>query len=222
MQRVALLTLPVALVLTAAPARADGTTTLLHVASPYVVDVDRQALGSVVWEKMCTSPCDVPVPVDGLYRVRGVGVSASSPFALIPQGGSAIVQVTPGIKKKATAGWFIVGGAGAAVVVGAVLDAVGTGQGQVAGQGGPGDSGTTSSAKVNFYLVGTTLIIAGLAAGIYGGAMALDNAKSTVHQGGDLPAPPTSTGSSDPFVQRAEAFLDTAPRAVVPVIMGTF
>jgi hypothetical protein len=151
-------------------------------------------------------------------------VSASSGFTLSPPpegSGSAIVQVTPGIKKKATQGWFIVGGAGAAVVVGAVIAAVGTGEGQVAGQGAPADSGTTSSAKVNFYLVGTTLIIAGLAAGIYGSALALDNARSTVHQNGDRPAP-TTTGSSDPFVQRAEALLDGAPRAVVPVFTATF
>jgi hypothetical protein len=70
--------------------------------------------------------------------------------------------------------------------------------------------------------VGTTLIIAGLAAGIYGSALALDNARSTVHQNGDQPPAPTTTGSSDPFVQRAEALLDCAPRAVVPVFTATF
>jgi hypothetical protein len=103
-----------------------------------------------------------------------------------------------------------------------VLDAVGTGEGQVAGQGGPGDSGTTSSAKVNFYLVGTTIIIAGLAAGIYGTAMALENARSTIHQNGDQPARATTTGSSDPIVQRAVALLDGAPRAIVPLLTASF
>ncbi len=199
----------------------------LHVDTIYVLEVDHRADPKAAWKHVCTSPCDVAVPPDGEYRVRGHGVTASAPFALHSQGDHALIQVTPGIKNKERTGWSIIAGGAAAVVVGAVIDAVGTGEGMVAGQGGVGDAGNTSSAKVNFYLAGTTLIVAGLVAAVFGGSFVFDNAHSAVHEG---PAGTPNPGrfeegehaTRDPVTRSAEVALDRAPSIVVPLFTTTF
>jgi hypothetical protein len=207
------------------PARADGAAMVsLHVDSPYVVEVERRDPGDKTWTPVCTNPCDIDVPVVGQYRVRGRGVTPSLPITLTPQGRSALLQVTPGSKDKNRTGWFVVSGGVAATIVGAALDVVGTGQGMVAGQGGPGDSGTTSSTKVNFYLAGTTLLIAGLATAFYGGALAYDNAHSIVREN-DAPAPmrpPEVEATRDAVTRAAEAALASTLAVVVPLVSVAF
>ena len=206
-----------------AGAHADEATTVsLHVDSPYVVTVERSAPGSREWQAVCANPCDVPVPVLGQYRVRGRGVTPSAPFTLTPEGPTAILQVTPGSKNKTRTGWFVVAGGAAAVVAGAVIDAVGTGQGQVAGQGGPGDPGNTSTARVNFYLAGTTLLLAGLAAAWYGGALVVDNAHSRVRENDSPAADDGGEGSRDTLARVAETALAEAPSVVVPLFRASF
>jgi hypothetical protein len=194
----------------------------LHVDSPYVVQVEHRAAPDQAWVAVCANPCDAPVPAVGQYRVRGRGITSSAPFTLDPQGPSVVLQVSPGSKDKVRTGWFVVGGGAAAVVVGAVLDAVGTGQGTVAGQGGPGDAGTTSNDKVNFYLAGTTLLLAGLATALYGGALVFDNAHSTVHENDAPPPLPAPEGRRDPLLLHAEAELARSPAVLVPVLRIAF
>ncbi len=197
----------------------ESATVRLHVDTPYVLEVDHRGPGVLAWEQVCTSPCDIPVPALGQYRVRGQGLTSSAPFTLNPVRESAVLQVSPGNKKKERTGWFVIGGAGAAVVAGAVLAAVGTGEGQVAGQGGPGDSGMTSSAKVNFYLAGTALIVAGLVAGVYGGSLVLGNSQSTVRESDEqAPSTPVSPQSGAREVRGVEAALARAPTFVVPIL----
>ena len=192
----------------------------LHVETPYVVGLEHRADPTQAWERVCVSPCDVEAPADGEYRIRGQGVTPSAPFALRAQGNSVLIQVSPGIKNKERTGWFIVGGGAAAVVVGAVVDAVGTGEGMVAGQGGPGDPGNTSSTKVNFYLAGTALIVAGVAAAFFGGSLVFANARSAIHE--SERQAPAETTSTDPVARAAEVALDRAPSIVVPILTATF
>jgi hypothetical protein len=204
-------------------ARADEAGTVsLHVASPFVVEVEHRDQPDKPWAAVCTNPCDLEVPIVGQYRVRGRGVTSSAPFSLRPQGRSAVLQVSPGSKNKERTGWFVIGGGVAAVLVGAALDAVGATQSTVAGQGGQGDPGTNTNSRVNFYLAGTTLIIAGLAAAIYGGSFVYDNARSTVRENDAPPAPPAPEGSRDGILQQALAATDTGGALVVPVLTATF
>jgi hypothetical protein len=211
------------------PARADGPSTVtLHVDSPYVVQVEHRNPDDTAWAPVCTNPCDVEVPVVGQYRVKGRGVTTSTPITLTPQGSSAILQIAPGSKNKERNGWFLVGGAATAIVVGAVLDAAAATQGTVAGEGGPGDPGTNSNGRMNFYLAGTTLIIAGLATAFYGGALAYANAHSTVRENDARPNPPARTpeveveASRDAVTREAEAALAREPALVLPLVTLRF
>jgi len=129
-------------------------------------------------------------------------------------------------QSKATTGWIVLGIGGAATITGLVLDIVGANSGSVSGQGGPGDSGTTSNARTNLYWGGTALIVAGIVTGVVGGSMIVNANKST--DGTTPSTPPTrqeedaSNGSSDAVSKVASASLKSAPAFVVPVLGARF
>jgi len=197
----------------------------LHVSSPYVVDVEHRDSPQQRWVSLCVNPCDNAVPSAGEYRVLGRGVTSSTPFRLSPQGSSVTLEIKPGSKKKLRAGWFIVSGGAAAVLVGALIDAVGTMEGTVAGEGAAGDSSNTSNARQNFYLGGTILLIAGLATAFFGGSMVFHNQHTGVNENDTPPPsdPPSPTAASAVREKAPEtAALDRAPSFFVPVLSATF
>lgn len=119
-------------------------------------------------------------------------------------------------KKKEKTGWIILGAGGAVALGGIVLDIVATQVGNVV----PGETGTTTTTiKTNFFWGGSTMIVAGMLAGIYGGSMILDARKSAE----PLPSqPPTDTGHTDSTAKAAQAALSRAPSFSLPLVKATF
>jgi hypothetical protein len=150
----------------------------------------------------------------------GASVSTSA-------GGSSSSASSSGTadSSKSSTGWIILGIGGAATITGIVLDIVGANSGSVSGQGGPGDSGTTSNARTNLYWGGTALIVAGVVTGIVGGSMIVN-----ANKGSDTTpsTPPTrdeedaSRGGADAVSKVASASLKSAPTFVVPVLGARF
>jgi hypothetical protein len=122
---------------------------------------------------------------------------------------------------KATPGWILLGGGAALAVGGIVVDAIGAGQNQVSGQGATGDTATTQHSKTDLIFAGTTMIIVGVVAGIYGGSLIV-GAKRSQDQDVSSSAPPPALGSADPVTKAAQASLASAPTVVVPVLGARF
>jgi hypothetical protein len=95
-----------------------------------------------------------------------------------------------------------------------VLDIVGTQVGSVAGQNGQ----TTSNERTNFYWGGTTMIVAGVLAGIYGGSMILDARKQSV-QPSQTPIDHSQDASATKAMQTA---LSSAPAVQLPIVSAKF
>jgi hypothetical protein len=119
---------------------------------------------------------------------------------------------------KATTGWILLGGGGALAIGGIVVDAIGAGQNQVSGQGATSDTSTTQHSKTDLLFAGTTMIIVGVVAGIYGGALVVDSKRQDVSSS----APPPALGSADSVTKAAQASLASAPTVVVPVLGARF
>jgi hypothetical protein len=128
-------------------------------------------------------------------------------------------QPAPRKSSSSTTGWIVLGGGGALALGGIVVDAIGAGKNNVSGQGATGDTATTQEAKNNLLFAGTTMIVVGLVAGIYGGSMILDAKKS---QDAASTAPPPALGSADPVTKAAQASLAGAPTVMVPVLGARF
>ncbi len=188
----------------------------LHVDSPSPVSIEKRADANAPWEHVCESPCDQHVPIEGEYRVTGTDVNESKPFQLHTRGDTATIKVTPGSPGKARTGWIVLGAGGAVAIAGIIVDAVGTGQGHIAGA----DGATTDNSRTDFYFVGTSLLIVGALGAIYGGSMVLDNAHSGVE--GTVMESPPARGSNDPVTHTAQAALAGAPRFVLPILSLKF
>lgn len=122
-------------------------------------------------------------------------------------------------KQKEKTGWIVLAGGGVAFVTGVVFDIVGGFSGTIAGVGGPNDSQETSNARPAWVFAGTTLIVAGIAAGIYGGSMIISARKGTDQTNSP---PPKDEGASDSVTKAAQARAASAPSFMVPVVSGTF
>ena len=166
----------------------DEPTVMLHVKSDAVVAIEREDTGELV----CTSPCDKPVPQGVRYRVGGGRPSDS--FILDAHGGAAKITVDAASKRGFWTGASVLG-AGVALAAGGVIAlAMGyANQGLV-----PGADGTvTDTTYSDTMILGTTLVVAGVAAGIYGGATLASNLKSSV-TGAIVKAPP-ARGNAQPL-----------------------
>ena len=123
-------------------------------------------------------------------------------------------------KQKEKTGWIVLAAGGVAFVTGVVFDIVGGFSGTISGAGGPGDNGDTSNARPVWVFAGTTLIVAGLAAGIYGTSTIL-----SARKGDDTTnskRPDGEAASNDSVTKAANARAASAPSIVVPVISATF
>lgn len=123
-------------------------------------------------------------------------------------------------KQKEKTGWIVLAAGGVGFVTGIVFDIIGGFSGTIAGEGGPGDNGETSNARPAWVFAGTTLIVAGIAAGVYGGATIISARKGTDPTNSSHPQDDAST--QDSVTRAAQARAASAPSFVVPVIGATF
>jgi len=101
------------------PPPLTGPKLLVHIDSSRPVRLARYETTHGVWDDMCDSPCDKMVPVDGDYRIEGVGVRPSARFAMQGKEGDRIVLDV----NAASKGWFAAG------IVGGGVGLVGVGIG---------------------------------------------------------------------------------------------
>jgi hypothetical protein len=123
---------------------------------------------------------------------------------------------------NASTGWMLLGGGGALVIGGIVVDAIGGSKNQVSGTGAAGDNGLTHNAKTDLFFAGTTMIVAGVLAGIYGGSIVLAANARKNQDANAQTTPPPAVGTSDPVTKAAQTSLASAPTFVVPVVGARF
>jgi hypothetical protein len=206
-----------------APVNPPGTVTV-HVDSPKAVSLEKRADANSPWQFVCNSPCDIPVPTSDQYHIVGVDLNDSRPFVLDASLGDKVtLDVAPGNHNKATHGEWILLAGGALAVGGIVTLLVGSKNNDVAGDTGV----AANSQNTDVIFVGSALIVAGLVAGITGGAFMYDNAHTKV-EGGIGAVPDKKT---DVKVQMTAARLpqwreDTGPQLAptrsVSFLQGTF
>lgn len=194
----------------APPAPAEEPTVMLHVDSPEVVAIERDDTNELV----CTSPCDVKVPATARYRVGGSRVSA--PFVLDARKKDATITVAPASKRGMTIGIVALSAGGALAIAGGIT----LGVGRASSEGIPADGIETSRSYTDSIILGTTLLVTGVAAGIFGGATLLANTKPTVK--GDVVKEPPARGDAPSPSRRAAADAASPPIFIVPIVGGTF
>ena len=192
---------------------ADEPTVMLHVKSDAVVAIEREDTGELV----CTSPCDKPVSQAVRYRIGGARPSES--FVLDAHGGEAKIAVDAASRRGFWTGIGVLG-AGAALAAGGVIAlAVGyANQGPV-----PGADGTvTDTTYSDTMILGTTLVVAGVAAGIYGGATFASNLRSRVT--GNVVKDPPARGNAQPLrtASAHDSTWSAGPTIFVPILRGAF
>jgi hypothetical protein len=197
----------------ATPAATPEPTIMLHVKSETPVTIEREDTHEVV----CTSPCNKEVPATARYRVGGS--RPSSGFTLDARSGSAKLAVDP-----ASSGEFWAGVAGLGVGTGLIGAGVITlALGFANSNDVPGaDGATTDTSYTDMMFVGTALVVTGVAAGIWGGATALANYRTTVK--GSIMKDPPARGSNPSTTNRASTDFKsmTGPAFYVPIFGGAF
>jgi len=153
---------------------------------------------------------------DGAGASASASTDSSSTSASTSTSSSSAPAPADSAKKKEKTGWIILGAGGAVAVGGIVLDIVATQVGNVV----PGETGTTTTTiKTNFFWGGSTMIVAGMLAGIYGGSMILGARKAAEPQPSQ---PPTDTGHTDNTAKAAQTALSRAPSFSLPLVKTTF
>jgi hypothetical protein len=198
-------------------APADGIVTL-HVDAPQPVTLERRHGARSAWEHVCAAPCDQRLSVNDQYRFVGDGLNASPPFMLATDSGDAIaVSVRPAQHRRyviavwALASGVVTGVAGAIMVI--------------------GDDGLAGNDHTGWFTVGIISVIAGGAAAVVGGAIAIHNAHTGV-EGAVAKEPSASAargssvaGARAPawYASQTSAAPALAPPAlVVPLLRGAF
>jgi hypothetical protein len=219
------LALGCALFFSSAPALADGLTdpttreasdeptVTLHVRAPDGVAVERVDTGELV----CTSPCDRDVPASALYRIGGARPSDS--FMLDAHGGTAKISVDPASNRGFWTGAVALGGAGALIGSGVLAIALGYASQRPV----PGPDGTVTDATYSDTMIlGTVLVVAGMAAGIWGGATLASNLKSRVT--GNIVKDPPARGTAQPLrtATTSGPSWSAGPTFHVPILGGVF
>lgn len=199
-----------------APAPADGTVTV-HVNSPTPVTLQRRASATSAWEVACTSPCDQRLPVGDEYQIAASGDGTpSKPFRLDSSRGNVTLDVSPGSTKKKQTGMYVTIGGGVLVVAGAITMIAGSKPSDTFPAGG-----TTGNSNTNVLFVGGALVFAGVVAGIYGGSMWVNGAKTDVE--GDVGGTASSHGAVQTPVKTAQQQVaPTTPTFIVPILSGSF
>lgn len=149
------------------------------------------------WHHVCAAsakagPCAFN-PKGGEYRVIGVDVSPSVPFAI---NGKGALKIDIGVAPLARRGLWVMGGAAVAVTLGLAL--IFSSAGFVELQNGAGANGVLRDEKIGVLATGTFFTIAGLATGLYGGALYWNNGRSRV-SGPIADLAPRKSGFVSPF-----------------------
>jgi hypothetical protein len=135
--------------------------------------------------------------------------------------GTDSTSTSPGdAKQKEKTGWIVLAAGGVGFLTGVVFDIIGANSGNMPGTGGPGDSQETSNARPAWVFAGTTLIVAGIAAGIYGGSMIVSARKGA--DSTNSARPEGDAALNDSVTKAAQARAASAPSVVVPILGGTF
>jgi hypothetical protein len=197
-------------------------TVMLHVKSPDgAVTIEREDTGEVV----CTSPCDKAVPATVRYRIGGY--RPSDAFTLDAHGGEAKLEVDAATKSGFWSGALVLG-AGASLALGGI---VAFALGYASQDTVPGVDGTvTDTTYSDTMILGTTLVVAGVASGIWGGARLASNLQTRVI--GNIVKDPPARGTAQPprtaalqdstVVRRADQTWSAGPTFIVPILKGAF
>ncbi len=195
---------------TVGPPPLTGPKVLVHLETTRPVRLARYETTRGVWDDMCDSPCDKQVPVEGDYRIEGVGVRPSNRFAMQGKAGDRIVIDV----NAASKGWFaaglVAGGTGLVtiviglyiVAVGAIgksLDTVCTGTTRT----GCGSSTSTSSDSIK--AAGWTVTAVGAVLSTLGVIAIASNWSSSVTQETQVPINPNGSPAARGDAFRREA-----------------
>ena len=160
------------------PAKAHvlGPTVVVHLESSKPVKLERYDAERPNWDELCASPCDIPVPADGEYRIVGNGVLPSSGFHLEPSAdGRVVLDVSSSSRFWRDAGGGMLGGGILTALYGHVWYGMG------ASFDGQPDAATQSVAN-GYKTVGAVLMVGGgVIAGI-GTLLMLGNWSTSVSQ----------------------------------------
>jgi len=132
--------------------------------------VEHRESANAPWKHICASPCAF-APQGGEYRVIGVNVSPSEPFAVT---GKGALKIDIGWAPKMRRGeWLMgIGGGVAAVGLAFLFSALAFTD--------PGPGGVVKEDKIPLLGVGTALSIAGAGVGLYGAGAYWENHRSGV------------------------------------------
>jgi hypothetical protein len=183
---------PAAPTATAAPAATPGADGLVEVRienKGKAIRLEHRSAPNAPWEPACEDQCKTRVPVADEYRVVGTGINESKVFHLnASQGDHVELRVITGESSKERIGKYVLIGGGALIVAGILTMAIGC---------HPGDTftldGTTNQTNFDVLTVGTSLVLAGVVGGLYGGATWYNNTQS--HVGGDVMGAAPTRGS---------------------------
>ena len=196
----------------------------VHAEGPDGAELQQDATGHSDWKTVCSLPCDKQLPTGNHYRIMGEGIRASGEFTLHADSGQRDNLTVVGGSK----GLFTLGVVG--IVVGSALLPIGlltalVGYSEKAlydpSIGNTNDGSGTIT-------VGWTLALIGLAGGIAGLVLTINNSKTTVSQ--DAGPAGSSTGLIDPNAfkptptWRESGLVDrSAPPVLgVPLLSGSF
>jgi len=164
------------------PAPPEGNA-LVHIDSEDPVTLERRVPGTRFWTPVCTSPCDIGVPVWGSYRISGQGIRDSNDFNLAARNGDHVVlNVSSATKGGFAGGIALTSIGGFSILVGAtILFSVATSDlaNNAADQPSSPNDGTWNTA-------GWIMVGAGAGAVLVGILLLTTNRHSNVAQSGGL------------------------------------
>jgi hypothetical protein len=191
----------------------------VHIDSPRAVTLEKRN-AETNWARACDAPCDVKLGVSDEYRMVGEGLNESQPFHIDGSKGRVVLKVDPGTPGGQTRGLITTIGAGAALVGGIAVIAVGV------KKHGSVDGDLSQNRNDGALLAGGALIMAGVVGGIVGTSWLIGNASTGVD--GDVTkktnekaAPVGVTASRQP-TWNSPNVVGVPSMTTVPVLTGSF
>jgi hypothetical protein len=103
-----------------------GPRARVHITSPKQVILYRKAAGTSSFQQVCTSPCDLELPIGDTYRLAGNGLSQNKELHLAAgPGGFVDIVVDPPSTGGMILGGFVAGGGATAAYVGMLMAFIG-------------------------------------------------------------------------------------------------
>jgi len=154
------------------------------------------------WQHMCSSPCDMELPLDLEYRLLGDGVRPSQPFRLQALAGQhEVIDVTAASKGGYVGGVTLVGIGSVLIGLGLIVLAFGALQNSVGGTCPDGISTGCGSPGNGTEAVGGIMALVG-AAGLVGGiVLTVNNSRTSAKQSIAQPGPRARLGDDGAWVR---------------------